>query len=145
MCQVFVLLFYGHAIFNVFSLCFGRWAFRLRETTNQVYPGKVFLTFLFYDQVVSSVLQGKSPYVLLKWNDCVCLLPGSSLFKIIQPTAQGLTEEQCSTAPQEECSKKNPGSYNSLIRWRYQTTSDVNNNKNTLACYVQLLAGLEGF
>lgn len=106
MYQVFALLFYGYAILSVFSLYFGRCAFRLPEATNLVYLGKIILIFLFYNQEIRSILQHKSLYVLSKWNYCVCLLPGSSLFKIHQPISQGLTEEQCSTAAQEKYSKK---------------------------------------
>lgn len=93
MCQVFVLLFYGYAIFSVFSLYFERCAFRLPETINHVYPGKTFSTSVFYNQAIRSILQHKSPYVLLKLNYYVCLLRASSLFKINKPIAQGLTEE----------------------------------------------------
>lgn len=66
MCSVFVLPFYGHGIFSVFSLYFGRCAFTLAETTNHLSPGNIFLTFLFYNQAIRSILQHKPLYVLLK-------------------------------------------------------------------------------
>lgn len=63
MCQVFVFLFYGYIIFSAFLLYFGRYAFRLPEITNHLYPGKIFLSFLFYNQLQSDQSCSINPFM----------------------------------------------------------------------------------